>query len=74
MHSLYITYLNKPELICLHTGTTTPGQSRPGSNGNDGVLHIPKSLKPGAWPSDSLVSYQGHIGWGIFYSPRQLRY
>ena len=26
------------------TGTTTPGQGRPKSNGNEGVLHIPKTL------------------------------
>ena len=24
------------------TGTTTPGQSRPGSNGSEGAFHIPQ--------------------------------
>ena len=24
------------------SGATTPGQSKPGKNGNEGVLHIPK--------------------------------
>ena len=27
------------------TGTTTPGQSEPESNGNEGVLHIPQTLE-----------------------------
>ena len=45
-------------VICLHTvfsiwpidrtlsGATTPGQSEPGSNGNERVLHILQALKP----------------------------
>ena len=36
---------------------TTPGQSRPGSNGNEGVLHIPQSSMTGVSLSDGLVSY-----------------
>ena len=39
------------------TGTTSPGQSRPGSNDNEKVFQ-------GSWtiasPSDFFVSYQGH--------------
>ena len=27
------------------TSTTTPGHSKPGSNGNEGVLHIPQSSR-----------------------------
>ena len=39
------------------SGVTTPGQSGSGSNGNEGVLHIPQSSRTGASPSDCLVSY-----------------
>ena len=44
------------------SGATTPGQSGPpGSNGNEGVLRIPKSSSTaGTSPSDCLVSYLGH--------------
>ena len=35
-------------------GTTTPSQSRPESNGNEGVLHILQSSKTGATPSDAV--------------------
>ena len=30
------------------SGTTTPGQSRPGSYNNEGVLHIPQISEAGA--------------------------
>ena len=37
------------------------GQSGPGSDGNEGVLHIPQSSSiAGSLPSDFLVSYPGH--------------
>ena len=40
---------------------TSPGQSRLGSDGNEGVLFIPKSSRiTGASPSDCFVSYPGH--------------
>ena len=43
------------------SGATTPGQSGPGSHGNDGVLCIPQSSSiTGVSPSDCLVSYPGH--------------
>ena len=42
------------------TGTTTQGQSEPGSNGNEEILHIPQSSRSRASPSDGLVSYTGH--------------
>ena len=43
------------------SGATTPGQSGPGSDGNEGVLRIPQiSSITGIWPSDCLVSYLGH--------------
>ena len=39
----------------------TPGQSGPGSGGNEGVLHLlQSSCITGALPSDCLVSYPGH--------------
>ena len=61
-------------VICLHTvkcsnsyiwsidGTLTDtilGQSEPGSNSTEGILHIPQSSRTGASPSDSLMSYPG---------------
>ncbi len=49
------------------SGATTPGQSGPGSNGNEGVLRIPQSSNTaGTSPSDCLVSYPGHsLGGGL---------
>ena len=62
------------------SGATTPGQSGPGSDGNEGVLHIPQIFSTaGTSPSDCLVSYPGHLLGGVlplcsgavsvFYSP-----
>ena len=43
------------------SGATIPGQSGPGSDGNEGVLHIPQSSSiTGTSPLDCLVSYPGH--------------
>ena len=64
------------------SGATTPGQSWPGSDGNEGVLCIPQSII-GTWPSDCLVSYPGYLlvrgllplyrgTVGVFYIPSQL--
>ena len=48
------------------SGATTPGQSGPGRNGNEGVLHIPQSSSmTETSPSDCLVSYPGHLGGGL---------
>ena len=48
------------------SGATTPGQSGPGSDGNEGVLHIPQSSSTaGTSPSDCLVSYPGHSLGGV---------
>ena len=39
------------------SGATTPGQSEPGSDGNEGVLCIPQiSSISGTYPSDYLVA------------------
>ena len=43
------------------SGTTTSGQSGPGSDGNERVLRISQSSSiTEASPSDCLVSYAGH--------------
>ena len=49
------------------SGAGTLGQSEPGSNGNEGVLHIPQISKAGTLPSDCLMSYPGHslVGVGV---------
>ena len=68
-------------MIGSSSGTITLGQSWPGSNGNEGVLCFPQSSSiTGASPSDSLVSYPGHLLEGVlplcreavsvFYSPQ----
>ena len=42
------------------SSATTQSQSGPGSDGNEGLFHIPKSSSiTGASPSDCLVSYPG---------------
>ena len=48
------------------SSATTPGKSGPGSNGNEGELHIPKSFKAGTLPSEGLMSYTGHSLGGGF--------
>ncbi len=43
------------------SGATTPGQSRPGSNGNEEVLFIPQSSSiTRDSPSDCLMSHPGY--------------
>ena len=61
------------------SGATTPCQSGPGSNVNDGVYYIPQSSSiTEAWPSDCLVSFVEGVqllcgdAVGVFYSPRWL--
>ncbi len=39
---------------------TNPGKSGPGSNGNEGVLHISQIFNAGTSLSDGLMSYPGH--------------
>ena len=68
---------NLMSVICLHTvcssksidrtllGVTTPGQSGPGSNGNERVFYIPQIFKAGTLPSDCLMSYPGHLLVGV---------
>ena len=55
---------------------TTPGKSGPGSDGNEGVLHIPHSSSiTESSPSDCLVSYLGHslVGSGWSYSSAEMQ-
>ena len=67
------------------SSVTTPSQSGRGSNGNDGILHVPQSSRIEASSSDCVVSYPGHsLGVGVlplcrdavsvFYSPIRLTY
>ena len=43
------------------SGATTPGESGPGNDGNEGVLRIHQSSSiTETSPSDCLVSYLGH--------------
>ena len=65
------------------SSATNPGHLATGSDGNERVLHIPKSSSiTGTSPSDCLVSLPGHLlggglplcrdAVGVFYSPRRL--
>ena len=64
-------------------GATSPEETGPGSNGNQGELHIPQISKAGASPSDGLIPYPEHSmgsgvsllcrdAVGVFYSPSWL--
>ena len=71
---------NLTSVICLHTvcsfwpidralwGAATLGQSRHGSNRNEGLLHIPQISKARPSPSDCLMSYPGHSLRGTYTS------
>ena len=52
------------------SGATTPGQSGPANDGNEGVFRIPKSSSiTGTSPSDCLVPYPGQsLGGGSYPS------
>ena len=43
------------------------GQSGSGSNDNEKLFHFLQSSRTGVSPSDSLMSYSGHIGGGGSY-------
>ena len=56
------------------SGATTPNQSEPGSNGNEGTLHIPQSSSiTRASLSDCLVSYPGHSLRGGSYTSVEMQ-
>ena len=51
------------------SGATTPSQSKPGSDGDEGVLRILQSSSiTGTSSSDCLVSYSGHSWVGGYLS------
>ena len=51
------------------SGATTLGQSEPGNDGNEEVLHIPQSSSiTGASPLDCLVPYPGYWLGGSYSS------
>ena len=51
------------------SGATILGQSGPGSDGNEGVLHIPQGFSiTGVSPLDCLGSYPGHLLAGSYPS------
>ena len=56
------------------SGATTPGQSGPRNDGNEGVHRIPQNSSiTGASPSDCLVTFPGHsLGGILFYRPNRL--
>ena len=61
------------------SGTSTPSQSGPGSNGNELIPRVSQSTNTVPSPSDGSVSYRGHslVGVlpfnrdavGVFYNP-----
>ena len=71
---------NLTSVICLYTVcsiwlldrtlscVTTPSQRRPGSDDNEGVLHILQISTAGALPSDCLMSCLGHLLVGSYTS------
>ena len=63
------------------SAATTPGQSGPGSNGNEGVFHIPQSSRNIGTSSSDCIQDTRWGSWvlphckdavGVFYSPNQL--
>ena len=66
---LFVYTLNVKQFYLSHrtlSGATTPYQNGLGSNGNEGVLHIPQSSSiTGASPPDCLMSYPGHSLGGV---------
>ena len=49
------------------------GLSGPGSDGNQGMLHIPQSSSiTGDFPPDCLVSYPGHL-LRVFYPSAEMQ-
>ena len=52
---------------------TTSGQIKPGSNGNEGVCHIPQISKAGASLSDGLMPYLVHSLTRGFYHSAEMQ-
>ncbi len=73
-HPMRIELTRAGLLVYLANHYTTRGAlSGHGSNGNEGVLHIPQSFSiTGASPSDCLMSYAGH-SLGEFYPSAEMQ-
>ena len=72
MSHLFAFSLNVKQFYLTHrnlSGTTTPSQSQPESDGSEGVLCVPQSSNvTGVSPSDCLMSYQDTC-WGGDFLP-----
>ena len=71
MNSLLETIFKQAK-VHVFTHITIPGQSGPGSNGNEGILHITQSTRIEALPSNGLVLYPGHL-FGVSYSSAEMQ-
>ena len=76
-YSVYSIHFSISMLLTIDralSGATTPGQSGPGSDGNEGVLRIPQSSSTaGTSPSNCLVSYPGHSLGGRSYPSAEVQ-
>ena len=64
-HSLNLSFIWSIDRTL--SGATTPGQSGPRLDGNEGVLHFPQSWNIiGASATGCLMSYSGRLLWGVF--------
>ena len=62
---LFTLSFNVKQFYLTLSGVTTLGQSEPGSDDNEGALHIAKISKAGALPPDDLMLYPGHLLVGV---------
>ena len=53
--------LNDKQFYLTLSGATTMGQSGPGSDGNEGILHIPQSSSITEASPSCLMSHPGHL-------------
>ena len=61
LHSVYLSNSSIWPIDRNLSGASTLGQNRPGSDGNEGIPHIPQSSSiTGVLPSDFLMSCLGH--------------
>ena len=68
------TQFNSRPIDRTQSGATTPSQILSGSNGNEGVLHIPqRSSITGTSPSNCSMSYLGHSLGRVFYPSTEVQ-
>ena len=60
-----IEYFYMTPIYVTQTGTNTPGQSGPESNGNGGVLHSSQNSRTGVSTADSLAFYPRYTLWAV---------